>query len=130
MACRYVVEPQLVDVGPVLFDRASDREVSIHNKGRVQFQYEVDTGALSCPSVCDVSPKTGIVLPGQHAVLKLKVCSPWSLLHAISCYHHNRLSCYPTDGSCRLYMCQSHCQMLVLYQQIQRIMQDLHSSLC
>lgn len=75
MVCRYVVEPQLVDVGPVLFDRASDREVSIHNKGRVQFQFEVDTGALSRPSVCDVSPKTGVVLPGQHAVLKLKVHS-------------------------------------------------------
>ena len=67
------MEPQLVDVGPVLFDRASEREVSIHNKGKVQFPFEVDTSALSRPSVCDVSPKTGVVSPGQHAVLKLKV---------------------------------------------------------
>lgn len=67
------MEPQLVNLGPVLFDRASEKEVSIHNKGRVQFPFEVDTSALSRPSVCDVSPKTGVVLPGQHAVLKLKV---------------------------------------------------------
>lgn len=88
------MEPQLVDVGPVLFDRASDREVSIHNKGRVQFLYEVDTGALSRPSVCDVSPKTGSVLPGQHAVLKLKVCflGPCHTTSAV-----DRICiCYPT----------------------------------
>ena len=76
------MEPQLIDIGAVLFDRASEREVSIHNKGRVQFPFEVDTSALSRPSVCDVSPRTGVVLPGQHAVLKLKVyqlSSPWSI---------------------------------------------------
>ena len=73
LLCRYVVEPQLVDIGPVLFDRATEREVSIHNKGRVHFPFEVDTSALSRPSVCDVSPKAGVVMPGQHAVLKLKV---------------------------------------------------------
>lgn len=67
------MEPQLVDIGPVLFDRATEREVSIHNKGRVHFPFEVDTSALSRPSVCDVSPKAGVVMPGQHAVLKLKV---------------------------------------------------------
>lgn len=62
-----------MDVGPVLFDRATERDVSIHNKGRVQFSFEVDTSELSRPSVCDVTPKTGTVLPGQHALVKLKV---------------------------------------------------------
>lgn len=80
------MEPQLVDIGPMLFDRASEKEVSIHNKGRVLFPFDVDTSNLSRPSVCDVSPKTGVVLPGQHAVLKLKVCcllgSPARMLHS------------------------------------------------
>ena len=71
---RYIVEPQHVDLGPVLFDRASDKEVSIHNKGKVQFPFEIETSAAPRPSACGVSPKTGVVLPGQHAVLKLKVC--------------------------------------------------------
>ena len=70
---RYTVEPQTVDIGPVLFDRATEKEVTIHNKGRVQFDFEIDTGSLSRPSICDVTPRTGAVLPGQHAVLKLKV---------------------------------------------------------
>ena len=72
-SCRYTVEPQTVDVGPVLFDRATERDLSIHNKGRVQFSFEVDTSELSRPSVCDVMPKTGTVMPGQHALVKLKV---------------------------------------------------------
>ena len=67
------MEPQLVDIGPVLFDRASEREVSIHNRGRVQFPFDIDASALSRASVCDISPKSGNVMPGQHAVLKLKV---------------------------------------------------------
>ncbi|KAL0040642.1 hypothetical protein WJX79_000331 [Trebouxia sp. C0005] len=72
-AIKYTVEPQVVDIGPVLFDRASEKEVSIYNRGRVQFTFDIDTSGLSRPSVCDVTPKTGTVMPGQHAVLKLKV---------------------------------------------------------
>ena len=67
------MEPQIVDIGPVLFDRVSEKEISIHNRGRVQFGYDVDTNGLSRPGVCDVTPKTGVVMPGQHALLKLKV---------------------------------------------------------
>lgn len=71
--CRYTVEPQLVDIGPMLFDRASEKDITIHNKGKVKFEYDVDTSALSRPGICEVSTKSGSVLPGQHAVLKLKV---------------------------------------------------------
>ena len=67
------MEPQVVDLGPVLFDRVSEKEVSIHNRGRVQFTFDIDTSGLSRPSVCEVTPRTGTVMPGQHAVLKLKV---------------------------------------------------------
>lgn len=63
----------MVDIGPMLFDRASEKDIVINNKGKVMFAYDVDTSSLSRPGICEVSSKSGEVLPGQHAVLKLKV---------------------------------------------------------
>ena len=63
----------MVDIGPMLFDRASEKDIVINNKGKVMFTYDVDTSSLSRPGICEVSSKSGVVLPGQHAVLKLKV---------------------------------------------------------
>ena len=100
---RYTVEPQLVDIGPMLFDRASEKDITVHNKGKVKFAYDVDTTSLSRPGICEVSTKSGVVLPGQHAIIKLKVslcnlCISWSaphyshlLLQATNCTLHSQL---------------------------------------
>ena len=76
----------------MLFDRASEKDITVHNKGHVQFEYEVDTSCLSRPGICEVSTKGGVVLPGQHAVLKLKVTYHFCYLLSLSAYCASRMS--------------------------------------
>ena len=73
----------MVDIGPMLFDRASEKDIIINNKGKVKFAYDVDTTSLSRPGICEVSTKSGVVLPGQHAVLKLKVSHVLCSQHSV-----------------------------------------------
>ena len=103
------MEPQIVDIGPVLFDRASEKEVSIHNRGRVQFTFDIDPSGLSRPSVCDVTPKTGTVMPGQHAVLKLKVGQALQGQGSLLIYHFAWHYACTTRWGCMFCWHLQHC---------------------
>jgi hypothetical protein len=73
---KYSIEPQFFDVGIQLFDRPVDRELVIHNQGKVPFDYNINLLLLSLPGIAEVHPSSGKVASGARETIKFKVCRP------------------------------------------------------
>lgn len=70
---KYSVEPQSIDLGRVLYNKAVERDLVITNSGKVPYDFNINTSRLSRPSIIEPSPRSGVVGPGQRAIIKLKV---------------------------------------------------------
>jgi hydrocephalus-inducing protein len=70
---KYTIEPQLFDVGIQLFDRSVDRELLIHNQGKVPFSYSINLLLLSLPGIVEAHPTSGRIAAGARESIKLKV---------------------------------------------------------
>lgn len=105
---RYTVEPQQVDVGQVPFDKTVEKEVIIHNGGKVPVPFKVQAGNLSRPNVVEVMPATGTVGPGAHLALKLTVCRMvFAVAHAFACGKSNVASMLAVGSAGCLYAAAS-----------------------
>eukprot|EP00798_Chlamydomonas_sp_ICE-L_P006741 gene6741-3411_t len=72
---KYSVEPQFIDMGPVLYDKTVEKEIVIANNGKVPFDYRINCSNLQRSSVVTPVPASGVVGPGQKEVVKLKICA-------------------------------------------------------
>lgn len=67
------MEPQQIDVGAAVFDRASERELVLQNNGKVPFEFRLLREELSRPGIVECYPEKGLAAAGQHVTVKLKV---------------------------------------------------------
>ena len=67
------MEPQQIDVGAAVFDRASERELVLQNNGKVPFEFCMLREELSRPGIVECNPEKGVAAAGQHVTIKLKV---------------------------------------------------------
>ena len=62
-----------LDFGPVAYDKSSERELLLHNSGKVSFSYSVDTSQFEPSDSIEVIPPTGIVKGGDKAKLIVRL---------------------------------------------------------
>ena len=74
--CRFALEPQQIDVGATVFDRATERELVLQNHGKVPFEFRMMTEELSRPGIVECHPEKGVAAAGQHVTINLKVSAP------------------------------------------------------
>lgn len=53
--------------------QAAEKELTIHNQGKVPFDFRVNTEGLSRPGIVEPIPRSGVVAPGQKLAVKLKL---------------------------------------------------------
>ena len=71
---KFAVEPQLIELGHMAYNRVVDKEVVVVNQGKVPFSFRVNLDTLSRSSVvADCSSLGGTIAAGGREILKLKV---------------------------------------------------------
>ena len=71
---KFAVEPQLIELGHMAYNRVVDKEVVVVNQGKVPFSFRVNLDTLSRGSVvADCSSLGGTIAAGGREILKLKV---------------------------------------------------------
>ena len=70
---KYSIDPKVIDLGIQPYEKTFEREVQVHNPGKVPCSYRVDLSRVKRPGVLSVSPTAGTLEAGQREVLMVKV---------------------------------------------------------
>ena len=70
---KYSIDPKVIDLGIQPYEKTFEREVQVHNPGKVPCSYRVDLSRVKRPGVLSVSPTAGTLEAGQREVLTVKV---------------------------------------------------------
>lgn len=72
-AVAYRLDKARVDFGLLQYDRVEERELNLHNTGRVPLSFQVVKSLLSRPNVVEVVPGGGSVGAGEKQRLRVRV---------------------------------------------------------
>ena len=106
---KYSVEPQQIDLGAILYNKTVERDIVISNNGKVPYEFAINSSRLSRPSIVDVSPRNGVVGPGQKETVKLKVRGVGKLVAR----HSSILE--PATAMCLSLLCRYHLGCLIFF---------------
>ncbi|CAD7699035.1 unnamed protein product [Ostreobium quekettii] len=70
---RFNIEPDNISLGAQPYDRAIEREITLHNQGKVPFDFNVIKSHLTYGWMVESIPEKGRVGAGQRDTLKLKI---------------------------------------------------------
>lgn len=86
---KYHVDTTEIDLGCQLYDRTTEREITIWNQGKVPFDYNFNMKLLLHKSSIECLPSSGRIGPGHKESVKVKVQCPsgqtCSYLRAMHC---------------------------------------------
>ena len=70
---RYSIDPKVIDLGIQPYEKTFEREIQVHNPGKVPCSFCVDLSRMKRPGVLSVSPLSGTLDAGQRETLMVKV---------------------------------------------------------
>eukprot|EP01062_Namystynia_karyoxenos_P075960 TRINITY_DN7388_c0_g1_i1.p1 TRINITY_DN7388_c0_g1~~TRINITY_DN7388_c0_g1_i1.p1 ORF type:complete len:3850 (+),score=1433.28 TRINITY_DN7388_c0_g1_i1:116-11551(+) len=71
---HFRLDKSALDFGALQYDRREEKEVFLHNLGKVSFTYQVDLSGLRRGGVVDVVPMQGQVKAGDRARMQVRFC--------------------------------------------------------
>eukprot|EP01065_Artemidia_motanka_P026772 TRINITY_DN32019_c0_g1_i1.p1 TRINITY_DN32019_c0_g1~~TRINITY_DN32019_c0_g1_i1.p1 ORF type:complete len:3749 (+),score=1074.75 TRINITY_DN32019_c0_g1_i1:85-11331(+) len=71
---HFRLDKSALDFGAIQYDRHEERDVSLHNLGKVAFAFQVDLSGLRRRGVVDVFPQQGQVKAGDKMRLVVRFC--------------------------------------------------------
>jgi hydrocephalus-inducing protein len=70
---KYAIDNPTMHFGQALFHKTIEKDVQLHNTGRVPFPFKVSTEPLQRKSVLDIRPMEGRLGPGEKVTFKMKI---------------------------------------------------------